>query len=74
MTPEVCACGRPKYTVDDLTRWFRELGEYDDTVDAFPFNPAWAKAVCWTMRGTPCIMRVLRPDAEVGAEVVTISD
>lgn len=47
---EVCeTCERPKSTPEDLERWNRELGAgYMGT------EPAWARALCWTVRGAQC--------------------
>lgn len=59
-TGETCVCGRRRYTVEDLKRWNKEIQEHErnhTNGSSAPFNPDWAKEMCWTVAGVNCNMK-----------------
>lgn len=61
MTRDLCGCGRPRATDDDLERWRdtvtdRPIVPYPA---ALPASELWASALCWTIAdgATRCGMR-----------------
>lgn len=49
----MCECGRPSATPGDLARWREE----PDAQHPERPGPTWARALCWTTRGTRCMLR-----------------
>lgn len=52
----ICKCGRPRYTAGDLARWQNEIDKLAPD-EVHPYNPEWARAICWTVHDQACIMK-----------------
>jgi hypothetical protein len=64
MNGEMCKCGRPRSTAEDLAKWNLELEQHRESGgDDKTFNPEWAKAMCWTKAeyADRCGMKPLGP-------------
>lgn len=61
--PDVCACGRPRASKQDLERWEAEVGR-DPNRSAKP-DPEWSRALCW-ISGKRCNMKPLVKEATDG--------
>ena len=55
--PNICRCGRPRYTATDLARWKKEISSAGLTGRA-P-ETEWARAICWLKPGATCHMKKL---------------
>lgn len=56
----VCKCGRPRYTAENMMRWENQLARHKfGGGNVHTFNPEWARAICWAVHDVACNLKPL---------------